>query len=127
MIPLIIANDKRNWDYEGQANHFNKLFVFQCTPVDNYLQIFGSFVFNVEAKFSSFTSENNDILKIINNLNISKTHFFNDILVRMTKLCDGCLAKHLSIIFQNCINSDVFPDCWKNQILSKFTIKIINS
>ena len=44
---------------------------------------------------------------------ISKAHSFDDISVRMDKLCDDSLVKHLSIILQNCINSGVFSDSWK--------------
>ena len=64
-------------------------------------------------KFSSITCEKNDILKIIRNRDISKAHSFDDISVRMVKLCDVSLVKPLSIILQNCINSGVFPDSWK--------------
>ena len=113
LIPLIIVNDKLDSDYEEKTNHLNKFFAFQCTPTDNDLQISDSFVFNTEAKFSSITCEDNDILKIIRNLDISKTHCFDDTSIRMVKLCDGPLIKPLSKIFQNCINSGVFPDSRK--------------
>ena len=63
-------------------------------------------------KFSSITCEDNDILKIIRNLDIGKAHGFDDISIRIVKLCDDFLVKPLSI-FQNCINSGVFPDSWK--------------
>ena len=33
--------------------------------------------------------------------------------MKMVKLCDDFLVKHFPIIFQNCINSSVFPDSWK--------------
>ena len=63
-------------------------------------------------KFSSITCEDNDILKIIRNLDIGKAHGFDDISIRIVKLCDDFLVKPLST-FQNCINSGVFPDSWK--------------
>ena len=50
---------------------------------------------------------------IIRNLDISKTHGFDDISIRMVKLCDDSLVKPLSKAFQKCINSGVFPDSWK--------------
>ena len=100
-------------DYKEKANHFNKFFASQCTPIDNDSQIIDSLVFNTEARFSSITCENNDILKIIRNLGIRKAHGFDDISIRMVTLCDDSLVKPLSIIFQKCINSDVFPDSWK--------------
>ena len=31
----------------------------------------------------------------------------------MVKLCDDFLVKSFPTIFQNCINSGVFPDSWK--------------
>ena len=63
--------------------------------------------------FLSITCEDNDTLKIIRNLDISKAHGFDNISIRMVKLCDDSLVKPLSIIFQRCINSIVFPDSWK--------------
>ena len=53
------------------------------------------------------------LLKIIRDLDISKAHGFDDILIRMVKLCDDSPVKPLSIIFQKCIHSGVFPDSWK--------------
>ena len=101
-------NYKHVSDYEEKANHFNKFFASQCAPIDNDSQIPDSLVFNTEARFSSITCENNDILKIIRNLDISKAHGFDDISIRMVKLCDDSLVKPLSIIFKNCINSGLF-------------------
>ena len=113
MIPPIIVSNKLISDYEEKANHFNKFFASQCTPITNDSQIPESVVFNMEARFSLITCEDNDILKIIRNIDISKAHGFDDISIRMVKLCDDSLVKPLSIIFQKCINSGVFPDSWK--------------
>ena len=67
----------------------------------------------MEVRLSSITCENNDILKIIRNRDTSKAHGFDNISVRMVMLYDDSLIKPLLIIFQNCINSGVFPDSWK--------------
>ena len=116
LIPPIIVNDKLVSDFEEKANHFNKLFASQCTPIDNNSQIPDSVVFNTEVRLSSISCEDNNILKIIRNLEISKAHGFDDISVRMVKLCEDSLVKPFSIIFiifKNCINSSVFPELWK--------------
>ena len=84
---------------------FNKFFASQCTPIDNDSQILDSVVFNTEARFSSITCEGNDIPKIIRNLDISKAHGFDDISMKMVKLCDDSLIKPLSVISQNTIVS----------------------
>ena len=110
LTPPIIVDKKLVSDYEGKANHFNKFFVPQCTSIDNDSRIPDSVVFNTKVKLFAITCEDNDILKIIRNFAISKGHGFHDISVRMVKLGDDFLAKPLSIMFQNCINSGVFPD-----------------
>ena len=102
LMPPIIVNNKLGSYHKEKANHFNKLFASQCTPIDNDSQIPDSVVLKTEARLSSITCEDNDILKIIRNPDISKVHGFDDILVRMVKLCDDSLVKPLSIIFQNC-------------------------
>ena len=113
LIPPIIVNDKLVSSYEEKANHFNKFFAFQCAHIDNDSQIPDSAVFKTEARFYSIACEDNDILKIIRNIGISKTHSSDSISVRMVKLCDNSLVKPLSVIFQKCIKSDVFLDSWK--------------
>ena len=130
LIPPIIIKDKLVSDYEEKANHFNIFFASQSTPIDNDSQTPYSVVFSTEAKFSSITCEDSDILKIIGNSDISKAHGFDHISKRMVKLCYDSLVKPSSIIFhglvliQNCINSGVFPDSWKNQTLSELTRKM---
>ena len=55
LIPPIMVNNKFVSDYEEKANHFNKFFASQCTPIDNDSQIPDSVVFNTEARLSSIT------------------------------------------------------------------------
>ena len=54
--------------------------------------------------------EEEDILKIIRNLNVNKAHFHDKSSIQMLKLCDSVLAELLSLIYKNCINSGVFPE-----------------
>ena len=46
-------------------------------------------------------------------LNIDKTHGHDEISIRMIKICDEALVKPLSLIYNNCIDTGVFPDIWK--------------
>ena len=57
--------------------------------------------------------DDQDIIKIIIALNISKGHGHNDISIRMIKICDSALVKPLSIIFSNCLRTGTFPYIWK--------------
>ena len=52
-------------------------------------------------------------MNIINALNINKAHGYDDISIRMIKLCGKSIVKPLSMIFNNCIDTGTFPDIWK--------------
>ena len=65
------------------------------------------------ARLSSIDFDEEDVLKIIRNLNVNKAHVHDNISIRMLKICDSVLAEPLSQIYKNCITSGVFPDIWK--------------
>ena len=54
-----------------------------------------------------------NILKIMRALNINEVHGHDEISVRMIKICNKALVKHLSLIYKNCIDTGVFHDIWK--------------
>ena len=53
------------------------------------------------------------ILKIINDLNPNKAHGCDGISIKMIKMCGDSIAIPLMIIFNNALNTWVFPDLWK--------------
>ena len=53
------------------------------------------------------------ILKIIRSSNPNKAHGLDDISIRMIKLCVDALLLPLKLIFENCLNQDLFPKMWK--------------
>ena len=54
-----------------------------------------------------------DILKIIQNLNPNKVHGPDKISIRMIKICGNSLCKPLEMIFKFCIIKGEFPSEWK--------------
>ena len=56
---------------------------------------------------------NDDILKIIRNLDPNNAHGHNLISIRMVKLCDVSLCKPLELIFKSCFESGKFSLEWK--------------
>ena len=56
---------------------------------------------------------NNDILKIIQNLNPNKAHGHDKISIRMLQLCDDSLCRPLELIFKGCLTNGIFPSDWK--------------
>ena len=60
-----------------------------------------------------FVFSSTDILNIITNLDSNKAHGYDNISVRLIKICGISICRPLEIIFSNCISQGVFPDYLK--------------
>ena len=89
------------------SSHLN---VFQSLMIVLYPNT-TNFVSNVS--LSSIEFKDQDILKIIRSLNYNKAYGYNDIPIRLSKICDSSIVKPLSIILKNCLQTGTFPNNWK--------------
>ena len=112
VIAPILKEGKLESDFKNKAISIVS-FAFQCTPLVNDSKLPDKITYNSAARLTSIKFGNNDILKIIASLNINKAHGHDDILVRMTKMCDKPLVQPLSLIFRGYIDTGVYPDTWK--------------
>ena len=62
---------------------------------------------------SSFDINADSILSLIRSLDVHKSHGFDNISIRMLKICDYAVVKPLIIIFNNSLNQGIFPKPWK--------------
>ena len=92
---------------------FNEFFSRQCTPLNNGSKCPSQHYFITNERLSSIVFDDQDIIKKIRALNINKSHGLDDISIRMIKICDSALTKPLSIIFNDCIKTGIFPYTWK--------------
>ena len=113
LIPPILVNNKLISNFKEKANHFNAFFASQCTPVfnDSALPSTNNSVSNVS--LSSIQFKDQDILKIIRSLNYNKANGYDDMSIRLLKICDSSIVKPLSIIFKNFLQTGIFPNNWK--------------
>ena len=111
-IPPIIDNDIFISNFEKKADIFNEYFANQCTINDND-SVLPRFVSKTDALLSHVSITREHIINIINNFCPNKAHRYDGISVSMLKLCATEVAIPLQIIFQDCINSGIFPDFWK--------------
>ena len=61
-----------------------------------------------EARFSKISFSDDQILKILRALDINKAHGYDELSIRMLKLCDKSIIPPLSLLFQNCIDTRTF-------------------
>ena len=115
-IPIIsplLINDKLETDFKKNPHHFNLFFASKCTPLINNSVLPDPVDYISTARLSSINFNNVHILKTIKSLNVKKARGYNDISIRMIKLCVQSIVKLLSIIFKICIDNGIFPDIWK--------------
>ena len=108
-----MVNNKLILNLKEKANHFNTFFASQCISVSNDSALTNTANSVSNVSLSSIQFEDQDILEIIHSLNYNKTHDYDDISIRLFKICDSSIVKPLPIIFKNCLQIGSFPNNWK--------------
>lgn len=62
---------------------------------------------------NSLNISKDDIFLIIKNLDNSRAYGWDNISIRMIKLCDITIAILLKLIFKSVLEESTFPDDWK--------------
>ena len=84
---------------------FNNFFADQCSVLRNKSELPATLSKKTCESLTTIDFSNNDILKIIRNLDTNKTHGHDLISIRMVKICDDSICKALELIFQSCLSS----------------------
>ena len=110
LIPPLLVNNKIVSDFTEKANIFDVFFSSQCSSISNNSVLPSSKCFITDKRLTTINFNKDDILKIIRNLNVDKSHGHDDISIRMLKICDLMVTQPLSILLNNCVNCGIFPD-----------------
>ena len=62
-------------------------------------------IYLTQSRLESLDSNKGELLQIIRALNINKAHGYDNISIRMIKICDRSLLKPLNILFKNSVKS----------------------
>ena len=111
-IPPIIDNNVYITNFNQIASVFNDYFANQCTIHDNGSTL-PPLYFRTTSQLSSIQIDPDKIVEIILKQNVKKAHGCDNISMAMLKLCPQAISVPLSLIFQRCVDTGKFPDCWK--------------
>ena len=111
-IPPLFENNSFVTDCKEKATIFNNYFAHQCTPflTDSVLP---PLTYHTNNRLSHFTITKDEVKDILRLMNVNKAHGPDEISAHMIKLCANELCEPLRIIFQNIIDTGIFPDQWK--------------
>ena len=98
LIPPILSNGTFITNVCEKVMLFNSFFANQCTLINNTSTL-PPFECKVNSKIDNVIFIEHDILSIIRSLNSNKAHGWDDISIRMVKMCDESIAYPLKIIF----------------------------
>ena len=128
IIPPILVNDKFVTNFLEKTNLFNESFSKRCELLKNNSTLPKSNTYHAENSLNDITFDNEKPLKIIQSLDAKKDHGYGGISIRMLKLSSSfIIIKPLSIVFQNCLKSGVFPDDSKKGNFVPVHKKTVNS
>ena len=113
LIPTLFHENKFVTDFKEKAEIFNPHFATQCSLISNSSKL-PSYIRYLTDNHLSFVSFSHDkISKVIQNLNPNKAHGRDNISIRIVKVCGPTIYKPLEIIFNQCLETGVFPSEWK--------------
>ena len=111
-IPPILHNGNFVLKCAEKAKLFNDHFAKQCTLIINDC-VLPNFEYITETRISSVAISDDDILKLIRNLNPNKASGSDGISGQMLLICDSSVVPPLKMIFKNILTTSVYPDMWK--------------
>ena len=85
----------------------------QCSILQNSCKLQTNLASRTDQSLTSNKFSQDDILKIIQNLNPNKVHRPDKISIVMIKICGNSLCEPLEIIFKSCIIKGEFSSEWK--------------
>ena len=129
-IPSLLVDDKIITDCKEKVKLFNDYFLDQCKPFINDSTL-PSFTQISCSNLDTIATTQKSILDIIKSLNVNKVHGPDNISGRMIEFCGDKITPPLSIIFENVINTGIFPTLWKpgnvTPVHKKDSKRIINN
>ena len=103
IIPPLYHNGNFITDFRQKAELFNSFFAEQCSILLNSSKLPTNLAPRTDQSLTSVHFSQDDILKIIQNLNPNKAHGLDKISIRMITISGKSLCKPLEMIFKSCI------------------------
>ena len=112
-IPPLFVDGSFILDNCKKANLFNNFFVYICTPIKNNSVLPPVLYKTNTTRISSFRVTNKDILSMIKSLDSSRSHGYDNISIKMIKICSELATISTRIIFEESLEKGIFPEIWK--------------
>ena len=113
LIPPLFHENKFVTDFKEKLELFNSHFAAQCSLISNSSKLPSHIQYLTNNGLSCVSFSHDKIAKVIQNLDPSKAHGHDNISIRMLKVRGPSIYKPLEIIFNQCLETGVFPSEWR--------------
>ena len=100
LIPPLFHEKKFVTDFKEKVELFNAFYGKQCSLITNSSKLPSHLHYLTDNRLSSVSFSQNDIAKIIQNLDPNKAHGHDNIRIHMLKICGSSIYKPLEMIFK---------------------------
>ena len=109
IIPSLYHNGNFITDFRQKAELFNSFFPEYYSILLNSSKLSTNLAPRTDQSITFIKFSQDDILKIIQNLNPNKAHGLDKISIRLITICGKSLCKPLEMIFKSCIVKGEYP------------------
>ena len=106
---------------------FNKTFTDRCAPLNNLIKLQPLYL-KTDKKLCNLRINQNVISTITSSLDPNKLYGWNNLSVRMIKVCGDSLSYPVKFIFEKALKEGEYLDCWNQQMwhlfIKNFKLKI---
>ena len=100
LIPSLFYENCFITNFKEKAELFYSFFADQCFLMSSASKLPSNFTLYIDNQLSTVTFSQDDIGKIIQNLNSNKAHGYDNISIRMVKICVSSIYGPLELIFK---------------------------
>ena len=111
-IPPLLVNNVLILDCKEKAKQINYFFSNQCRLIPNN-SILPTFNLLTDKRIDQISIRKDEIVSLIRNLNPNKASGSDGISGQMLLACDDSIVTPLKLIFENILNSSIYPEVWK--------------
>ena len=111
-MPPLLENGVFITNFQTKVDIFNELFVEQCSIIPNN-SLLPPLIFRTNNKLSDIAIDGTEILKLTRKLNTNKAHGWEELSIKMIKLCDNTIVLPLLLVHEKCLATGTYPQIWK--------------
>ena len=113
LIPPLFHENKFVTDFKEKAELFNSHFATHCSLTSNSSKLPLHIKYLTDNRLFFVNFSHDKIAKVVQNLDPNKGHGHDNISIRVVKVCGPSIYKPLEIIFNQCLETGIFPSEWK--------------